>query len=355
MLGAVGATIGSGSACCWRWASGRCSRRSASTSPARRWSSQPRTFVAAYVVGIVVTMVAAYLPARRSARIAAGRRAARRRGDAGVGPALAARSSVGVLMSPGRRGADAGRADADVPKPGYWVGGGILAALLGVAVASPVIAKPFLAARWPRLYRRVFGTVGRLAGQNSLRNPRRTAATASALMIGLALVTTMSIARRVGEGQRRQDHRGELPRRPRGLQRDRAGVLDRARRRHREGAGRRRGGADPLRRQASVDGEARGPRRRRPRHTSAPCAPMVDRRSGWRPARRHRAWSTRSTRRTTARPSATRCAWQMPERARRASGRRHLRGATPVLWRPASPTLGTLLGRRLPAGGQLLS
>ena len=32
----------------------------------------------------------------------------------------------------------------DVPKKGYWVGGGILAVLLGVAVASPVIAKPFL-------------------------------------------------------------------------------------------------------------------------------------------------------------------------------------------------------------------
>ncbi len=42
-------------------------------------------------------------------------------------------------------------------------------------------------------YRRIWGTVGNLAGQNALRNPRRTAATASALMIGLALVTTMSI------------------------------------------------------------------------------------------------------------------------------------------------------------------
>src|SRR5690606_6027081 len=38
-----------------------------------------------------------------------------------------------------------------------------------------------------------FGMVGRLATQNSLRNPRRTAATASALMIGLALVATMSV------------------------------------------------------------------------------------------------------------------------------------------------------------------
>ena len=39
----------------------------------------------------------------------------------------------------------------------------------------------------------MFGTVGNLAGQNSLRNPRRTTATASALMIGLALACTMAI------------------------------------------------------------------------------------------------------------------------------------------------------------------
>ncbi len=43
------------------------------------------------------------------------------------------------------------------------------------------------------MYRRLFGTVGMLAGQNSLRNPRRTAATASALMIGLALAGTMVV------------------------------------------------------------------------------------------------------------------------------------------------------------------
>ena len=43
------------------------------------------------------------------------------------------------------------------------------------------------------IYRRLFGTVGRLAAQNALRNPRRTGATASALMIGLALMSMMSI------------------------------------------------------------------------------------------------------------------------------------------------------------------
>ena len=39
----------------------------------------------------------------------------------------------------------------------------------------------------------MFGTVGVLARENARRNPRRTAATASALMIGLALVTTMAV------------------------------------------------------------------------------------------------------------------------------------------------------------------
>ena len=57
---------------------------------------------------------------------------------------------------------------------------------------SPVLGRPIiLALGW--VYSRLFGSVGRLATQNSLRNPRRTAATASALMIGLALVATMSI------------------------------------------------------------------------------------------------------------------------------------------------------------------
>ena len=61
-----------------------------------------------------------------------------------------------------------------------------------MAAASPVIGRPFLVAAratTPAL----FGTVGNLAGQNALRNPRRTTATASALMIGLALACTMAI------------------------------------------------------------------------------------------------------------------------------------------------------------------
>ena len=80
----------------------------------------------------------------------------------------------------------------DVPRGGYVLGAGTLTVLLGVTAVSPVVSRPFLAAA-QATYRRLFGTVGNLAGQNSLRNPRRTTATASALMIGLALGSLMAI------------------------------------------------------------------------------------------------------------------------------------------------------------------
>lgn len=149
-----------------------------------------RTPVAAYVVGILVTVVAAYVPARRSARIAPV--AALRDDVAMPESALHWRLIAGIALIVAGAGGMLAGLYADVPSPGWWVGGGILAVLLGVAGAAPVISRPVVAVA-TTVYRRVYGPVGNLAGQNSLRNPRRTAATASALMIGLALVTTMSI------------------------------------------------------------------------------------------------------------------------------------------------------------------
>ncbi|MFC7493375.1 MULTISPECIES: ABC transporter permease [unclassified Nocardioides] len=151
---------------------------------------RPRTFIASYAVGVIVTMTAAWLPARRTGRIA---------------PVQALRDDVALPESTLHRRMWVGAAlvavgllvlwfglFSDLPYGGWQTGGGILAILLGVAAASPVISRPFLAiAR--AVFARVFGTVGNLAGQNSLRNPRRTAATASALMIGLALACTMAI------------------------------------------------------------------------------------------------------------------------------------------------------------------
>jgi len=150
----------------------------------------PRTVGAAYAVGLVVTTFAAYLPARRSARIAPV--AALRDDVAMTEAALHWRLIIGVVLILLGAGAVGAGLYADVPSPGWWVGGGILSVLLGVAAASPVIGKPFVVVAGA-VYRRVYGAVGQLAGQNALRNPRRTAATASALMIGLALVSTMSI------------------------------------------------------------------------------------------------------------------------------------------------------------------
>lgn len=150
----------------------------------------PRTVLAAYAVGVIVTMGAAFLPARRTGKIAPVQ--AMRDDIAMPESSLRRRLLVGVvLMVAGGAALAAGLVEA-VSRPGYFVGGGILAILLGVASASPVISHPLLAAAaW--LYSRLFGSIGTLAGQNSLRNPRRTTATSSALMIGLSLACTMAI------------------------------------------------------------------------------------------------------------------------------------------------------------------
>lgn len=150
----------------------------------------PRTVVAAYAVGVIVTMLAAWGPARRTARIAPVQAL---RDDVALPETTIRRRMIGgaALIVLGAVALGAGLF-GDVPRAGWWVGAGILAVLLGVAAASPVVGRPVLSAAHA-LFRRLFSTVGNLAGLNALRNPRRTAATASALMIGLALATTMAI------------------------------------------------------------------------------------------------------------------------------------------------------------------
>lgn len=149
-----------------------------------------RTVIAAYVVGIAVTVVAAYLPARRASRIAP---VAAMRDDIAlpehtirirmvVGAVLAVLSAA--LLVVGIRGE--GTTGVSV------VGAGVFGVLMAATLLSPVLGVPVLRAL-EALYRPLFGLPGRLAAQNSLRNPRRTAATASALMIGLALVSMIAI------------------------------------------------------------------------------------------------------------------------------------------------------------------
>ena len=155
----------------------------------------PRTLVAAAVIGVGVTMLAAIGPARRAATV----------------PPIAALT----------RGAEAGRVGSRTREiAGFGLFGvGLAAGAIGLAgigstrsrslgwrsERSPSSSVSRCSARWPfggvtGLFgwpmRMIAGVAGRLAQKNAARNPRRTATTAAALMIGLALVSTALV---VGE------------------------------------------------------------------------------------------------------------------------------------------------------------
>jgi len=143
-----------------------------------------------YAVGIVVTLIAAYLPARRASRIAPV--AAMRDDIALPESSLRRRMIVGAVLTLLGAGMMAAGLLGEGNTGASMVGVGVLGMLIGVALMSPVLGRPVLQGLGAA-YQAGFGTVGILARENALRNPRRTAATASALMIGLALVTTMSV------------------------------------------------------------------------------------------------------------------------------------------------------------------
>ena len=151
---------------------------------------EPRTVVVSLVVGVLVTLAAAYLPARRAGSVPP---VAAMRDDVALAESgLKWRLTMGaVLLAVGIAGMTAGLLGVG-SEPTYVLGAGAFGVLVGTALLSPVLGRPVLAGLgW--VYRRGFGAVGLMAEQNTLRNPRRTAATASALMIGVSLVTMMAV------------------------------------------------------------------------------------------------------------------------------------------------------------------
>ncbi|OLZ72292.1 hypothetical protein AV521_09605 [Streptomyces sp. IMTB 2501] len=151
------------------------------------------TPVAAYVVGVGVTFVAAYLPARRAAAVSP--MAALVDAEvAGVGKPLKARAVVGGVVGAIGAAALAGCAAATkTAQAASLLGLGVALTLIATVIAGPLLVRPVirvLGAAFPAL----FGPVGRMSQRNALRNPRRTGATAAALMVGLALVGGMSVA-----------------------------------------------------------------------------------------------------------------------------------------------------------------
>lgn len=142
-----------------------------------------RTVVVSLVVGLTVTCLAALLPARKASSVPPV--AAMR--DAATPEASLRRATVlgAVLLA-------AGVAGVAVGLSGHLavLGGGALLSFLGVAALSPLLSRPAA-----RVLGAVFarGLPGRLGRLNAMRNPRRTASTAAALMVGLALVSAVSV------------------------------------------------------------------------------------------------------------------------------------------------------------------
>ena len=207
---------------------GRCSARSASTSRSGSLVISTGTIVTAFVVGLATSVLSAIVPAVRASRvrpIAALRDVAvdrsarlRRPGRAPAWPSPA----LGVV------GFAAGlTADGKDALP--LIGLGAVVIVLGVFVLGPVLVRPAIRLLGAPIARS--GVTGAYARENARRTPKRTAATASALMIGVALVGLHHHPRLLHQ---RLDRRGRRPLLP-GRLRRRLGFVGPGLRHHHRG------------------------------------------------------------------------------------------------------------------------
>jgi putative ABC transport system permease protein len=149
---------------------------------------EARTAVVAIAVGVGVTLLSAIVPVRRAVRIAPVAALVEQREE--PGPAVRPRTVV--------RGTIFGVAGIVLVLVGMsrasirLVGIGALAILIATSLLSPLLARP-LSRVLGRPLVGVLGVPGRLGRENSTRNPRRTAQTAAALMVGLSLVSTIAV------------------------------------------------------------------------------------------------------------------------------------------------------------------
>ncbi len=152
-----------------------------------------RTIIVSLLVGSLVTLIAALGPAVRATRVSpmealqesAAPPRRRRRLVLPLAGVLGL-VGVGLLLYGLFGGIEDGNAAAGT------VGFGAVVLVFAVALLSPQLVRP-LASLVGKPIERVRGVTGRLARENSTRNPGRTAATAAALMIGLALVTFVTV------------------------------------------------------------------------------------------------------------------------------------------------------------------
>jgi putative ABC transport system permease protein len=152
-----------------------------------------RTVAVSLIVGVLITLLAALRPALRSTRvppIAAVREGSvlppTRFARLGALPALATLAAAIALMLFGLFGSGSTATHL------LAIGVGALVLFVGVAMLAPRLVPRLVRwLGWPA--ERIGGAAGALARANSVRNPARTATTASALMIGLTLVTLVAV------------------------------------------------------------------------------------------------------------------------------------------------------------------
>jgi putative ABC transport system permease protein len=146
---------------------------------------QLRTLIVCLVVGVVVTVLAAMVPARRASRVAPVQ--AMRDSGPAEERSLFRRTSLGaVILLLGVLALVGGLANESLPLLGL----GAVLCFIGVTVISPLFARPVVGALAMPFAR--LGISGSLGRGNAMRSPRRTSTTAAALMIGLALVAAIS-------------------------------------------------------------------------------------------------------------------------------------------------------------------
>ncbi|MFE3886712.1 ABC transporter permease [Streptomyces lydicus] len=152
------------------------------------------TVVSSLAVGVLVTVLAAWLPSRKAAKIAP-IEALSSVDQAPPTRALVIRNVLGALLT------GAGvlvmlhvstfRITSKEHLQIAMLGSGLTVS--GMIVLAPLLSRPLITLAG-KVTTRWFGVTGKLAKENALRNPRRTAATASALMIGLTLITALTVA-----------------------------------------------------------------------------------------------------------------------------------------------------------------
>ena len=144
------------------------------------------TVTSTIIIGLIVTVLSAILPARRAGK---------------VPPLAAMRATALEIAEPGRKRLYAGLLSIALGlavivavvagASNNYLGIGILFVFIGTIVLGPIIARP-VAMFLGRPAARFRGVTGVMARQNSARNPKRTSRTASPVLIGVALVTAVT-------------------------------------------------------------------------------------------------------------------------------------------------------------------